>query len=148
MGRSGWRTGDDRSPDAIRDRVRVGTDLVRVEDVAAAVERFGDRYLTRVYTEHEIDICRGHRAIMAARLASRFAAKEATVKVLRPRTHNPDWRSIEVRRHPNGWCDLHLDGFAAELARDTGITDVAVSISHEGASAMAFVVALCGQPLE
>ena len=127
-------------------RVRVGTDLVRVADVAASVEHFGDRYLKRLFTDHEVSCCRGGPATVAAGLAARFAAKEATIKVLQPRGAIPDWRSIEVRRDVHGRCDLLLSGSAARLAREAGITDTALSLSHEGAMAVAVVVALCGIP--
>ena len=117
--------------------IRVGTDLVRVHDVAESMDRFGDRYLRRVYTDHELETCGG----VAARLAARFAAKEATIKVLRPADVRPDWRAIEVRRHESGACDLQLSGTAAAQAAAAGITGLAVSLTHEGDLAAAVVVA-------
>jgi holo-[acyl-carrier protein] synthase len=123
--------------------VRVGTDLVPVDQVAESVARFGDRYLGRVYTPHEVACCPGTPSVTAAGLAARFAAKEATIKVLRPLEHRPDWRSIEVRRQPGGWCALHLTDEAARLARQQGITDLAVSLTHEAGMAAAVVVAVC-----
>jgi len=123
--------------------LRVGADIARVDDVAASVARFGDRYLGRVYTAHEIASCAGVPSVVAASLAARFAAKEATIKVLRPTDAAPAWRSIEVRRHPSGWCELHLSGEAARLAAEAGITELAVSLSHEGGLAAAVVLAQC-----
>jgi holo-[acyl-carrier protein] synthase len=79
--------------------VRVGADLAGVQQVVDSVARFGDRYLRRVYTEHEIACCPGLPSVAAAGLAARFAAKEATIKVLRPVDFQPDWRSIEITRH-------------------------------------------------
>jgi holo-[acyl-carrier protein] synthase len=80
-------------------------------------------------------------------LAARFAAKEATMKVLRPRDERPDWRTIEVRRDPGGWCELALSGSAARLAHDAAIDSLSVSLSHEAGMANAVVVAtLLGQP--
>jgi len=122
----------------------VGVDVVPVAHVSGSVKRFGDRYLNRLFTRHELDCCDGEAGVSAAALASRFAAKEAAIKVLRPSEHNPDWRSIEVRRHRDGWCELHLVGYAAELAHGAGITDLALSISHDGGLGVAVVVALCG----
>ena len=78
-----------------------------------------------------------------ASLAVVFAAKEATFKVLRPRGHQPDWRSVEVRRDPGGWCTMALSGHAAALAGQAGIAELAVSLTHEGDVAAAVVVALC-----
>jgi holo-[acyl-carrier protein] synthase len=123
--------------------LRVGTDLVAVEHVAESVARFGDRYVGRIYTEHEVSCCRGTPAVTAAGLAARFAAKEAMVKVLRPVDHQPDWRSIEVRRDPAGWCTMRLTDGAARLARQQGISNVAVSLTHEAGMAAAVVVAVC-----
>jgi len=123
--------------------IRVGADLMSVQDVADSVARFGDRYLNRIYTEHELSSCQGLPSVVAAGLAARFAAKEATIKALRPTGHQPDWRSIEVRRHPEGWCDMHLTGEAARMADEARVGSVAVSLSHEDGMAAAVVVLLC-----
>ena len=123
--------------------IRVGADVVAVHQVAASVEDLGARYLERIYTEHERISCAGSPSVRAAGLAARFAAKEATIKVLRPAGHQPDWRSMEVRRHPEGWCTMALTGHAASLADQAGIGDIAVSLTHEGDMAAAVVVALC-----
>jgi holo-[acyl-carrier protein] synthase len=123
--------------------IRVGADVVSVHQVAASVEAFGTRYLGRVYTEHELGSCRGEPAVRAASLAARFAAKEATIKVLRPIGHQPDWRSMEVQRHSGGWCTMALSGHAAALAEQAGIAELSVSLTHEGDIAAAVVVALC-----
>ena len=125
--------------------IRVGADVVAVHQVADSVDRFGLRYLQRVYTEHELSSCSGSAQVQAASLAARFAAKEATIKVLRPVGHQPDWRSVEVHRHAEGWCTMSLSGHAAVLADEAGIAELAVSLTHEGDVAAAVVVALCHQ---
>jgi holo-[acyl-carrier protein] synthase len=129
--------------DEIFGALRVGTDLVPVDHVAQSVARFGDRYLGRVYTAHELSCCRGTPSVVAAGLAARFAAKEATIKVLRPVDHQPDWRSIEIRRDPSGWCAVHLTDGAARMAEEQGISNWAVSLTHESGMAAAVVVAVC-----
>ncbi len=127
----------------------MGLDLVDVADVAASVAQFGDRYVARIYTDHEIDCCRrpgraGSAATYAMdSLAARFAAKEAAVKVLRPVGARPAWRSIELHQMPGGWCEIHLSGPAAELAADAGIDGLSVSLSHEASLAAAVVVGWC-----
>jgi len=121
--------------------IRVGVDLCSVADVADSVTTFGERYLTRVYTDDELEYCGRDPGRSAERLAARFAAKEAVVKVLRPTGARPDWRSIEVRRDPGGWCELSLTDTAAEMARDAEISSMAVSLSHERGMANAVVVA-------
>ena len=131
---------------AQKGRVQVGVDMVSVGDVAASISRFGDRYLCRVYTEHERACCEGAAEMRAAGLAARFAAKEATLKVLRPVGARPDWRSIEVCRRRGGACDIRLSGQAARLAVAAGIDHLAVSLTHEGPYAAAVVVATSIDP--
>jgi len=130
--------------------LRVGMDLVSVEEVAASVDHFGDRYVARLFTPHEIETCRtaddvtvGRDAYAVESLAARFAAKEAVVKVLRPVEVQPDWRSIEIHRMTGGWCEIRLSGQAAELAADAGIGELTVSLSHEASVAGAVVVGRC-----
>jgi holo-[acyl-carrier protein] synthase len=126
--------------------VRVGMDLVEVGLVASSLAHFGDRYVTRIFTPHEIASCAGAPSVVAGGLAARFAAKEATIKVLRPTANQPDWRSMEVRRDPGGWCTMVLSGHAADLADRAGIDELAVSLTHEETIAGAVVVALCRGP--
>ena len=121
--------------------IRVGTDLVSVEAILDALEAHGSRYLTRVYTEREVEDCRTGGTVDPERLAARFAAKEATIKLLRGGDVAVPWRSIEVRRDPSGWVDLVLSGPAATLAETAGIRDLSLSVSHEGGFASAVVVA-------
>ena len=124
--------------------VRVGADLVEVAEVVRSVETFGDRYLRRIFTPHELECCRavGTAGYSFDSLASRFAAKEAALKVLRPDGPRPEWRSIEVHRSDSGWCDLRLTGLAARLAEQAGIEQLAVSMTHAAGSGAAVVVAL------
>jgi holo-[acyl-carrier protein] synthase len=124
--------------------LRVGADIASVDDVCASVARFGDRYLERVFTPHELACCTGRSTVVAASLAARFAAKEATIKVLRPIDVTPAWQTIEVRQHPSGWCEICLTGEAAKLAAAAEITELAVSLTHEGDLAAAVVLAQCG----
>jgi len=78
--------------------VRVGTDVEAIADVAAALDRWGERYARRLFTTAERAECGG----AAARLTARFAAKEAAIKVLAPDDLVPRWRSIEVRTSASG----------------------------------------------
>jgi holo-[acyl-carrier protein] synthase len=119
----------------------VGVDLVRVDEVQAALARFGDRYLNRVFTAHEVSCVTGDLDVQARHLAGRFAAKEATIKALGPSDHLPAWRSIEVHQEQSGRCTLRLSGHAAELARRAQLTEFAVSLTHEGNLAAAVVFA-------
>jgi holo-[acyl-carrier protein] synthase len=130
-------------------RIRVGLDLVDVQEVAASVEYFGDRYVRRIYTDHEIGCCRrpddrrSGPPYAVESLAARFAAKEAVLKVLRPVGARPGWRSIELHRMTGGWCEIRLSGPAADMAADAGIDGFSVSLSHEATLAAAVVVGWC-----
>lgn len=119
--------------------VKVGVDVTSVGEVAEAVATFGDRYVRRLFTEHEIESAAG--AGGPASLAARFAAKEAVVKVLEPTGARPAWRDIEVVRTPSGACRIRLHRRAADLAVDRGVGAMSVSLSHEGGIAVAVVAA-------
>ena len=126
-----------------RSALSVGLDVVSVAEVTAALDRFGERYVQRVYTPREAAYCLGGTAAVGARrFAARFAAKEAAVKALAPSSRWTDWRAIEVRRQPSGACALVLQGEAASLAAQRGIDHLALSMSHDGDLAIACVVAL------
>lgn len=112
-----------------------------VDEVRDSVRTHDARYLDRIYTEREVSDCRSAAGVDATRLAARFAAKEAALKVLRPDGHAIPWRSIEVRRDPRGWVDIELSGAAAARASEVGVSDLAVSLTHEGAYASAVVIA-------
>jgi holo-[acyl-carrier protein] synthase len=122
------------------EELAIGVDLVDIAEVARSVKHFGDRYLRRVFTDHEIACCQGTAEVVAASLAARFAAKEATLKVLAPDDARPDWRSIEVVRLPSGACKLRLRGAAARLAIERGLGPFALSMTHEAGLAAAVVV--------
>jgi holo-[acyl-carrier protein] synthase len=123
--------------------VRVGIDMAAVDDVRDSIERFGDRYLNHVFTPHELSCCGDEPVTRATALAARFAAKEATIKVLRPTDARPPWTSIEVHRESGGWCELRLSDAAARMADEQHMTDFAVSLTHEAGFAAAVVVGYC-----
>jgi holo-[acyl-carrier protein] synthase len=136
-----------------RDRsvtIRVGLDLVSVAGVSETLRsKLVDRYLARIYTDDEVADCRTAAGIDAERLAARFAAKEATLKVISTDADNPvSLREIEVRREPSGRVHLALHGRVAELAAEAGWTELALSLTHEGGFAAAVVVALARRPIE
>jgi holo-[acyl-carrier protein] synthase len=120
--------------------LRVGIDLVRVSRIQQSLDRFGEHFLRRIFTEAEIAYATSAPAQMTERLAVRFAAKEAALKVLRPADEGIGWRDIEVQRAPSGACTLMLHGAAHSLARSAGLSELAVSLSHEGDYATAIVV--------
>jgi holo-[acyl-carrier protein] synthase len=123
--------------------LRVGIDLVHVPTIAEAVAEHGQRYLERVYTSQEVADCTrdGEPLPDPLRLAARFAAKEAAMKVLEVGDAAVPWPSIEVVRNPGAAPTLELHSPAADMAEKAGITALALSFSHEDAYATAIVVA-------
>jgi holo-[acyl-carrier protein] synthase len=122
--------------------IRVGIDLVAADAVQETLRAaHGERYLERVYTGREIDDCRTAAGIDAERLAARFAAKEATLKVLPVGDEGLSLTAIEVRREPSGRVNVQLSGRAAELATDAGVIELSLSLTHEAGFAAAVVVA-------
>jgi holo-[acyl-carrier protein] synthase len=124
-------------------RLRVGLDVVEVNQVRGSLRQFGQRYLGRLFTEDEIGYAFQAREQCAERLAARFAAKEAAIKAFSLSEVGVSWRDIEVRKHPDGGCRLALHGEAAREAARLGVTDIALSLSHDGDYAGAVVTALC-----
>jgi holo-[acyl-carrier protein] synthase len=115
----------------------VGVDLVEVDRVQKAVERWGDRFLRRVYTEAEIEYC-FHKGEKYRSLAARFAAKEAVMKVFGTGwKHGVRWVDIEVVRRPGAAPEIALHGQSRVLGRNGRFL---VSLSHTDAHAIAFVV--------
>jgi len=123
--------------------VGVGIDLVEVADVAAALASpRADRYLELVYSEAERrDCATPDGGVDPARLAARFAAKEAAWKALGDAAMQLGWRSVEVVRGSHGQPSLRLSAPAAGIASSLGIRRFAVSLTHEPAYAAAVVVA-------
>ncbi len=120
-----------------------GVDIVKISRIARAVTRFGDRFLERVYTPAEIQLAAGR----PAELAARFAAKEAIAKALGVgmkmlSATGIGWHDVEVLSHPSGRPTLTLRGQAQTLAEAQGWAEWAISLSHDGGIAIAFVVAL------
>jgi holo-[acyl-carrier protein] synthase len=118
----------------------VGTDLVQIDRVAALVQRYGDRFTGRVFTDQELADCGG----MVASLAARWAAKEAVAKALGTGIGKVAFQDVEVVQDGAGKPDLRLKGGAAEVAEALGLHQWAVSLSHDGGLALAFVVATGG----
>ncbi len=123
-----------------------GIDLTEIERVRKAVDRFGARFLDRVYTESEQTYCMRKRN-SAESLAARFAAKEAGAKALGTGiSHGVSWLEIEVVREPGGRPNLCFHGRAAQIAAQLGVTRAALSLTHTGSLAMASVVLEDGPP--
>jgi holo-[acyl-carrier protein] synthase len=122
----------------------VGVDLVDVRDIEESILRFGSRFTTRVFAPEELRYAESSESECAARLAARFAAKEAVMKLLRVGDQALPWRSIEIRRSPAGDCDVELSGEALRVAQALGVGRISVSLTHHGTMAAAVAAALAG----
>jgi len=120
--------------------VGTGIDIVEVARIAAAIERFGERFLKRVFTAAEVRYCRSKRNAME-RFAARFAAKEAGFKAIGTGwRHGVTWQDVEVGREPGGRPTLCYSGKAAEFAAKLGVRRVSLSLSHTTEQAIAQVI--------
>src|SRR5207244_9020487 len=117
-----------------------GIDIAEVHRIAEAMERFGDRFLHRIFTEGERRYC-DSKANRVERYAARFAAKEAGMKALGTGwNHGVRWRDVEVCRQPGGRPTIAFHGKAAEFAAKLGTRNVALSLSHTVEQAIAQVI--------
>jgi len=120
--------------------VGTGIDIVEVPRIAAAVERFGERFLNRVFTANEIGYCRSKQNAME-RFAARFAAKEAGFKAIGTGwSHGVTWKDVEVGREPGGRPTICFRGQAAEFAARLCVRRASLSLSHTAEQAIAQVI--------
>jgi holo-[acyl-carrier protein] synthase len=120
--------------------VGLGTDLIEIARIEESLARFGERFLERVYTPGEIAFC-GRKKNAAESLAARFAAKEAAAKALGTGiSRGVGWREIEVVRSPGERPEIVFHGRAAERAREMGVKQASLSLTHSREVAMAVVV--------
>jgi holo-[acyl-carrier protein] synthase len=120
--------------------VGTGIDIVEVPRIAAAVERFGERFLNRVFTASEISYCQSKQNA-TERFAARFAAKEAGFKAIGTGwRHGVTWQDVEVGREPGGRPSICYSGKAAEFAAKLGVRRASLSLSHTAEQAIAQVI--------
>ena len=118
----------------------IGVDIVDIARIQAMLDRYGERFLARVYTEAETAYAMGG-ANRAERLAGRFAVKEAVMKALGTgKSQGILWRDVETLRGHLGKPEVHLYGQAVEWATLRGFGAAHVSITHDGGKAVAFVI--------
>jgi holo-[acyl-carrier protein] synthase len=120
--------------------VGTGIDIAEVPRIAESIQRFGDRFLKRIYTEGEIRYC-DSKANRAERYAARFAAKEAAMKALGTGwSRGVRWRDVEVYRQPGSRPTIRFHGKAAEFAARLNAKNVSLSLSHTPEQAIASVI--------
>jgi holo-[acyl-carrier protein] synthase len=120
--------------------VGTGVDLAEVDRIRAAVERYGSRFVHRIYTPGEIAYVE-RKANRFERYAARFAAKEAGMKAIGTGwRHGVRWVDFEVANLPSGKPTLRFHGQAARFAERLGVRAVALSITHTRETALAHVI--------
>lgn len=120
--------------------VGIGTDACSIERIARSLERFGDRFVTRILTPGERPRFERTKD-KAGHLAKRFAAKEAFSKAIGTGIHTPfTWHSITVIRHASGKPGIEPNDAMASHLKKLGVTDAHISLSDDGDVAMAFVI--------
>jgi holo-[acyl-carrier protein] synthase len=115
---------------------RVGVDIIEIGRVQGVLDRWGTRFVNRIYTPAEIEYCRGR----VPELAVRFAGKEAVMKALGTGRRGVSWRDIEILADKRRAPLVFLHGRARRRARRLGMKDVAISLSHSRDYAVASVV--------
>ncbi|MBW1992689.1 MAG: holo-ACP synthase [Deltaproteobacteria bacterium] len=120
----------------------VGVDLVRVDRIAKAIDRYGERFLARIFTPAEIAYCQSRSRRAVWQFAQRFAAKEAFSKALGVglRAGGIRWREVEVLPNSMGKPEIHLTGRARELCNQAAIRNMQLSLADEDNHAVAVVV--------
>ena len=118
----------------------IGIDVVQNERIRESIERFGDRFVNRIYTEGEKEYC-SKSANPAIHYAARWAAKEAAFKALGTGwAAGVKWKDVEVERLTSGKPELRLHGEAAALAASHGVTRLHVSLTHDQLISCAVVI--------
>jgi holo-[acyl-carrier protein] synthase len=120
--------------------IGIGVDLVECSRIEHSLERFGEKFLRRVFTEGEIEYSMSMK-FPARHLAARFAAKEAVSKAFGTGIGKAmGWRNIDIRKKKSGEPFLVFSGPAQELASKRGVASALITLSHTDHHAMACVV--------
>ena len=120
--------------------VGTGVDLAEVPRIRTSIERFGARFIERIYTPAEIAYVE-RKANRYERYAARFAAKEAGMKAIGTGwRHGVRWQDFEVANLPSGKPTLRLHGVAARVADKLGVRNVSLSLTHTAELGMAHVI--------
>lgn len=118
----------------------LGSDLIEIARIEQSIQRFGARFLERVYTPAEIAYCQAKKQA-AESFAARFAAKEAGAKALGTGiSYGISWPEIEVVREATGRPVLQWSGRALERVREMGVRRTSLTLTHAREMALAIVV--------
>jgi holo-[acyl-carrier protein] synthase len=127
-------------------KIFLGNDIIEIERIANAYQKYGEKFLNKTFTEDEIKYAVSSSKNTASRLAVRFAVKEAVSKALGVGINRIgwsfgiNWKDVEVVRELNGSINIQLSGKAKELEQKLGITKWEVSVSHSHTDALSTVI--------
>ncbi|MBV9303644.1 MAG: holo-ACP synthase [Acidobacteriaceae bacterium] len=118
----------------------IGSDLVHVERIRQSIAQYGDRFLSRIYTDRERSYSLS-KANSAERFAARFAAKEAAMKALGTGWRSGiTWKDFEVVNEASGRPTLVFSGVALQIANGMGVERISISLTHTSETAFAVVI--------
>ena len=121
-------------------KIKVGSDICSIKRIEEVYAKYGERFLDRILTSSEKAYALSRKKDFLARVAARFAAKEATSKVLGTGFYGIGWKDIEVVRLPSGEPTIKLHGRAVAVAARRGLSGFELTMSHEREYAIAFVL--------
>ena len=116
----------------------IGVDIIEIDRIKKAIARWEERFLRRIYTDAELSLY-GKKP---QSLAARFACKEAVMKLLGTDRKGVSWREIETLSHASGKPLINLYGRAQNKAKELGLKEITVSLSHSKEHAIAYVVSI------
>ncbi|MGI8962187.1 MAG: holo-ACP synthase [Bryobacteraceae bacterium] len=123
----------------------IGSDLAQVERIRKSIAQYGDRFLSRVYTERERAYA-SSKANSAERYAARFAAKEAGMKAIGTGWRSGvTWKDFEVVNEKSGQPALRLSGVALQISATMGVERISISLTHTAETAFAVVILESGK---
>ncbi|ADQ15296.1 holo-ACP synthase [Halanaerobium hydrogeniformans] len=119
--------------------IGTGIDIVKNQRIEKLINKYGDRFLNKIYLAAEIEYC-GKHSDYAASYAARFAAKEAFLKALGTGLRNNSWQDIEIINNDLGKPEVNLYNKTAEQAENLNVKSIFLSISHEKEFSIAQII--------
>lgn len=119
--------------------IGIGIDIIENQRIEKLIEKYGDKFLEKIFLEDEISYCQ-HKADFMNCFAARYAAKEALLKSLGTGLRKSSWHDIKIYNDELGKPEINLNGNAAEIADKKGVKNIFLSISHEKNYSVAQVI--------
>jgi holo-[acyl-carrier protein] synthase len=119
--------------------IGTGIDIVQNKRIENLINKYGNHFLKKIYTETEIEYCHSKKRFVSS-FAARFAAKEAVLKALGTGMRNNSWQEIEVVNNELGKPEILLNKKAAKRAEKLKVSSIFISISHEKEYSIAQII--------